>query len=135
MSWYPFQDYEEKYIFMDCYNLIDRDPLGFFVIVATVKNPEKRLTFCFSNYLHSWRVLKGPAASVYKNRLKKCRPIATKQQFSVYDDSPYITLFCRYSSEIPDNLQHICFDLDTVIIETISKLDGYFVLCLGDCVI
>ena len=114
---------------------MDRPPIGLFVVVITEKNIEKQLTFRFSNYINAWRVLKGVAANVYRNELKKLEPIAANDQFKIYKESPYITLFCRYAAESSDNLQHLYFDLDTVIIEAICKLDSYFILCLGEGVL
>ena len=135
MTWYPFQDCNQRYIFLKYYNCRSLDTRECFIIVMPEKNPTERLVFYFASYAHTWRIISGPALNSYRKKLDKNKIIASNNQFTLYSDSSYIKIFCRYSGHHPDTLKHLCFDLGTVIVETIFRSDVYFALCLGEAIL
>ena len=135
MTWYPFQDCNERYIFLKYYNVTKIDEQGCFILVSPETQLSKKLIFCFSSYSCTWRVLSGPTLNSYRNTLNKNKIITSHQQFTLYNNSSYINIFCRYSGRHPDTLKHLCFDLGTVIVETIFRSDVYFALCLGEAIL
>ena len=132
MTWYAFQDYNERYVFIKYYNSVELNSHRCFVLVAPESRPTERLLFYFVSYPCSWRLLSGPTLSLYRKKLNASEIITSNQQFTLYSNTDYIEIFCRYSGDRPYRLQHLSFDLGTVIFEAIFLSNIYVIRCLGE---
>ena len=132
MTWYSFQDYKERYVFIKYYNSVDLNSRRCFIVVAPVNRPVDRLVLQFFSYVCSWRLLSGPLLNVYRKKLNDSKVIASNQQFTLYSNTDYIKIFCRYSGQRLGDVKHLSFDLETVIVEILFPSNIYVIRCLGE---